>query len=41
MRDFALEIISERAARPSRNKARDLSINVSLPAFHEGVEHAP
>jgi hypothetical protein len=40
MRDFALEIICERAARPSRQKADDLSIDVSLPGFHEGIEDA-
>jgi hypothetical protein len=41
MRDFALELIGKRFARPPRQKASDLSIDVSLPGFHEGIEDAP
>jgi len=41
MGDFTLKIIGKRFARPPRQKASDLSIDVSLPGFHEGIEHAP
>ena len=41
MRDFAFEIIREGSGRPSRKKASDLSIDVPLPGFHEGIEDAP
>src|SRR6516225_12214582 len=41
MRDLALEIIRQNSARPSGEKASDLSVNVSLPGFHEGIDDAP
>ena len=41
MRDLALEIVRQGSAGPSREEASDLSIDVSLPGFHEGIEDAP
>jgi len=41
MRNFAFEIIGQCSARPGRQKASYLAINVSLPGLHEGIEDAP
>src|SRR5262245_6559379 len=41
MRDLSLEIVRQGSAGPSGEEAGDLSIDVSLPGFHEGIENAP
>src|SRR5262245_8922209 len=38
---FRVPIIREGSRGPSREEARYLAINVSLPCFHESVEDAP
>jgi hypothetical protein len=41
MRDLALEIVRQGSAGPSGEEESDLSIDVSLPGSHEGIEDAP